>query len=113
MGLLDRLLCLLESRPGRQRSAEEQQQVDAATGSLSLYQFTACPYCFKVRRAIRRLALDIELRDASHNTQRRYELMTQGGKLQTPCLRIERSGHEPRWLYESAEIIHYLQQRFG
>ncbi len=113
MGLPARLLSLLTGRPLKQRSPERQHQVDAATRQLSLYQFSGCPYCFKVRRVMRKLQLNIELRDATHNPLFHDELRMFGGKLQTPCLRIERQGSEPQWLYESADIIRYLKQRFA
>ncbi len=45
-------------------SPEKQAELDAQTGSMALYQYAACPFCVKARRAIRRLGLNIELRDA-------------------------------------------------
>lgn len=62
-----------------------------------------------------RLGLNIEKRYAQHNTIFRYELQQQGGKVTVPCLRIAPSPTEAdqvQWLYESNEIIRYLQQRF-
>ena len=94
------------------RSAEEQARVDAETRNLSLYQFHACPFCVKVRRQLRRLALNIELRDAKNHERSRAELLSGGGELQVPCLRIEEGG-SVRWMYESSEINAYLAQRFG
>ncbi|RLW70923.1 MAG: glutaredoxin, partial [gamma proteobacterium symbiont of Stewartia floridana] len=40
------------------------------------------------------------------------ELQQFGGKLQTPCLKIEQQDGD-RWLYESDDIIRYLRQRFA
>ncbi len=94
------------------RPPEKQAELDAATRSLSLYQFEACPFCVKVRRQIKRLGLKIELRDAQQDPQWREELIRDGGELQVPCLRIEESG-SVRWLYESSDINAYLVQRFG
>ena len=37
------------------RNDEEQAKVDQATKILKLYQFYACPFCVKTRRAIKRL----------------------------------------------------------
>ena len=34
------------------RSPEEQQQLDASSSKLLLYQFKMCPFCVKARRAI-------------------------------------------------------------
>ncbi len=93
------------------RSAEEQQCVDQQTASLSLYQFYACPFCLKTRRAIKRLGLKIETRDAQSNPCR-AELKAEGGEIKVPCLRIE-NPQETIWMYESSDIIAYLEQRFG
>ncbi len=113
MGLPAKLLSLFTRQPRKQRTPDEQRQVDRATRMLSLYQFAACPYCIRVRRVIRKLQLNIELRDAAGNTAFQQELRLYGGKLQTPCLRIEQEGQEAIWLYESSVIIHYLKTRFS
>ena len=94
------------------RASEKQSEVDAATKSLALYQFEGCPFCVKVRRQIRRLGLKIELRDAQQNAKWREELVSGGGEMQVPCLRIEENGTS-RWMYESNEINAYLSRRFG
>ncbi len=112
---LGRLILLLDAltapRPPR-RDPAAQAALDEQTRALALYQFHACPFCVKTRRAIRRLGLTIELRDAQHDPDHRRELLEQGGRLQVPCLRIA-DGGDTRWLYESRDIIDYLQQRFG
>ena len=95
------------------RSEAEQNQVDADCKQLALYQFSACPFCIKVRKEMARLGLNITKRDVQHNQQHRSELETAGGKIKVPCLRIETAGGEVQWLYESADIIAYLQQRFA
>ena len=98
---------------GLQRSAEQQAKVDAETRNMALYQFTACPFCIKTRRAIHKLGLNIEKRDAMNNAQARTELEQQGGQIKVPCLRISEAGKDDVWMYESGDIIAYLQQRFG
>ncbi len=92
---------------------EEQEKVRRETSHLSLYQFEACPFCLKVRFALKRLNLPIELRDAKNNPQYKKELTEQGGDYQTPCLRIAEPGQPVRWLYESSAIISYLEERFS
>ncbi len=94
------------------RTTEQQAAVDAQTTQLALYQFRACPFCVKVRRAMHALNLNIECRDALDNNQFRQELLEQGGRVKVPCLRIEEAG-EVRWMYESNDIIQYLQERFA
>lgn len=96
----------------QQRSVDQQSVVDAAAKSLALYQFKACPFCVKVRRAMHALNVKIELRDAKNDPQFRQELLEQGGRIKVPCLRIEEEG-EVRWMYESDAIIEYLQERFA
>ncbi len=108
-----RLLSLLGWRPKPQRSSDEQKRVDAETDLLALYHFSVCPYCTKVRRSIKRLGLNIELRNAGKYPAYGHELRLQGGKMQTPCLRIQHRDAEVEWLYESADIVRYLEQRFN
>jgi glutathione S-transferase len=86
-----------------------QAQLDQQTSQFKLYQFKAWPFCVKVRRAIKREGLKIETRDAKNNQQFRQELLEQGGKIKVPCLRIEKNG-QVEWLYESNDIIAYLNK---
>lgn len=95
-----------------QRAPELQRQVEVQARDLSLYQFYACPFCIKTRRALHRLNLPVETRDAQHDPVHRAALEDGGGKVQVPCLRIDGQG-DTRWLYESKEIVAYLDQRFG
>jgi len=98
---------------GVERSAEEQQKVDTAAKSLTLYQFKTCPFCLKVKRMMRRLSLNIETLDAQRNQQVRDELLTNGGKISVPCLKITDQDGNTTWMYESTEINQYLEQRFA
>jgi glutaredoxin len=112
---LGRFVVLIDAltRPEQiQRSEAAQREVDAAAGKLALYQFHACPFCTKTRRAIYRLNLPIELRDAQNDAAHREALAAGGGKIQVPCLRIQEEGGE-RWLYDSGAIIAFLEGRFG
>lgn len=95
------------------RSAADQAGVDAATRRLALYQYRTCPFCIKVRRTLRALSLNIELRDAQHDARHRETLEHAGGKVQVPCLRIEEDDGRVTWLYESDAINQYLRTRFG
>jgi len=94
-------------------SAERQAELDAQTASMSIYQYAACPFCVKTRRAIKRLGLNMELRDAKNDPQYRLELEQQGGQQQVPCLRIEEPDGSITWMYESSDIVAYLNRRFG
>ena len=94
------------------RNDEEQTKVDQETKILKLYQFYACPFCVKTRRAIKRLNLKVETRDAQTAGQFRKELEISGGKIKVPCLKLEGAG-EATWIYESNDIIKYLDERFS
>ena len=95
-----------------QRDEQEQADIDNAVSRMSIYQFYACPFCIKTRRSIRRLNLPREYRNAQAPGPGRDELQQLGGKIKVPCLRIE-DEKEERWLYESNDIIAYLDRRFG
>ena len=102
---------LTRPRP-RRRSAQGQAAVLQGAANLSLYQFHACPFCVKTRRALHRLNVPMTLHDAKNDAVQRERLRTEGGKIKVPCLHIQDQG-QSRWLYESNEIIAYLEQRFG
>ena len=102
------------TRPkGVVRPAAEQQAVDARTRNLALYHFPTCPFCLKTRRVIRRLSLDIELRNARSDEAHRAALIAGGGKPQVPCLLITDTDGKQIWLYESDAINAWLNREFG
>jgi glutaredoxin len=95
------------------RSPEAQKLIDDKTKYLAIYQYPTCPFCIKVRRQIKRLALNIELRDAKSAEEFRLELLNLGGKAQVPCLKItNRQNNQSEWLYESDAINSYLENNF-
>ncbi|MFA0415471.1 glutaredoxin family protein [Vibrio renipiscarius] len=113
--LLGRLILLgnaVFSPRGVKRSTEQQQQVNDKASKLALYQFEACPFCVKVRRAMKRQSVQIELRDAKNNSQHRQELEAGGGRVKVPCLRIE-TPEGVQWMYESSDIVAYLEKEFA
>ena len=64
------------------------------------------------RSAIKKLGIEIEIRDTMKNPHHRQTLFTEGGMTQVPCLRIEK-GNDVEWMYESSDIVAYLKKRFG
>jgi len=98
---------------GIKREGAEQQKIDASTEKLKLYQYNACPFCVKVRRAMMRMSLSIELRDIRANSEYKKQLEEEGGRLMVPCLRIENDDGSYTWVYESSEIINYLSEKFN
>ena len=89
-----------------------QQGIDRETANMAIYEFRGCPYCMRTRRALRRLNLRIELRDALNDPDHKQDLLEKGGKVQVPCLRYTtEDGHE-KWMYESLSIIHFLEGKY-
>ncbi len=88
---------------------------DEVTGRerLALYYFPYCPFCVMVDRAIQRLGLDIERRNIRQDRVYAGELLEGGGRTTVPCLRIETPDGEVRWLYESRDIIAWLERWAG
>lgn len=95
------------------RTPEAQAAVDARTRALALYHFPTCPFCLKVRRTMKRLSLNIELRDARSDEAHRAALIAGGGQPQVPCLLITAPDGKETWLYESDAINAWLNREFG
>ena len=95
------------------RDPEAQKKADAATSKMALYQFKTCPFCIKVRQATRRLALNIEFRDAQHDQNNRQQLLEKGGQIKVPCLKTVNEQGQEVWLYESSKIVDYLNNNFA
>jgi len=77
-----------------------------------IYQYESCPYCYRVRKTIDSLGLkvgiDFEFVEASYGTPGRKEVIRLGGLSQVPFLvdgEIQ--------MYESLDIIDYLQKKFS
>lgn len=94
------------------RDTEAQAAINAQTSQLTLYQYKACPFCVKVRRAMKRQGLNIEVRDVKRSASAKSELLSGGGNLKVPCLRIKQDERESQWMYESQNIIGYLEEQF-
>jgi glutaredoxin len=98
---------------GIKRADAVQAAINEQLKGITLYQYKACPFCVKVRRAMKRQSLPVETRDAKRCTTAGEELLAGGGKLKVPCLRIEDGSGSVRWMYESGDIIRYLEERFA
>ena len=85
-----------------------------STSQHILYQYPSCPFCARVRHFLDSTGIEVPMKDILQDQQAYRELVLGGGSQQVPCLRIESPGDpEPivHWLYESADIIAYLQQQ--
>lgn len=94
---------------GAKRSAQRQGDLDEQCQQLALYQYKACPFCVKVRWSLRRNNMKVALHDAKRDADAAYELENKGGKLKVPCLKITHLDGSSQWMYESKDIIAYLQ----
>lgn len=83
-----------------------------AAPDLALYHYDSCPYCRRVRSAIDRLGLTVELRDIDEDPVHLRALIEARGRRTVPVLRIE-GADGATWMPESADIVRYLEQRFG
>jgi len=75
----------------------------------ALYHYPGCPFCTRVRFALWRMGLEIEMRDIHADRGHERELVKGGGRRQVPCLRIQGPNNDVRWLYESRDIIVHLR----
>jgi glutaredoxin len=112
-GRLMVLISFLTTPRKIKRSSDAQLEVNRKVASMSVYQFFTCPFCIKTRRAIHRLNIPIEYRDAQvRGGEHRSTLEQEGGQIKVPCLRID-DGEKTIWMYESRDIIAYLNQQFA
>lgn len=91
------------------RDPASQKVVDDKTQHLSLYQLPACPFCVKVRRAIKREGLNVNIVNTKDNANR-TELINGGGTHKVPCLKIAKPNEPVTWMYESSDIVAYLNK---
>lgn len=81
--------------------------------ALALYHYDGCGYCRRVRAAIERLDIEVEYADIYADPGRLRELLDARGRATVPVLRIREDDGGAEWLAESAQIIAYLEERFG
>ncbi|MDN5874623.1 MAG: glutathione S-transferase N-terminal domain-containing protein, partial [Sinobacteraceae bacterium] len=78
---------------------------------LALYEFEACPFCRLVREALTELDLDVLIRPCPQGGQRfREQARKIGGRSLFPFLVDPNTN---RHLYESGDIIDYLNANYG
>jgi glutaredoxin len=99
--------------PEASRTPAEQNAIDAKLSGWTLYHLEACPFCVKVRRELKRLAITIPMKEINADPRNHEELMA-GGKIdQVPCLRYRDDTGAELWMYESSEINAFLRRAFG
>lgn len=80
--------------------------------SYVLYQSPLCGFCARVERFLQLRGIEVPMRNTITQPDARRELIEGGGRATVPCLRIEREDGSVRWLYESIDIIDYLNHAF-
>lgn len=89
-------------------------QHDVSAGDeLALYTAPLCAFSWRVTRAIKRLGLDVEMRNVLLHPAYRNELIEARGRATVPVLWIRSPDGTVRWMPESLDIIHYLEQTYG
>lgn len=79
--------------------------------SYELFKTDICPFCGMVRRFLDSKGIDLPLRDTMRDPAARDELVTGGGRPTVPCLKITNAAGEVRWMYESMDIMRYLDSQ--
>ena len=92
---------------------KNEAETSSGTAGLSLYGYPQCPYCARVLRTMESLGLDIPLRNTAQDGDSQRTLVEAMGRGTVPVLRIEDGDGKVNWLPESADIVHYLDSRFG
>jgi glutathione S-transferase len=93
-------------RGGRARVTRENDGLQP----LVLYNMEGSPYCRKVREALTELDLAHVVRNLPKGSPKRAELVARGGKMQVPYLVDPNTERE---LYESDDIVAYLEEQYG
>ena len=75
--------------------------------NYQLFSSDICGFCARVRHFLQQRSIDMVVRDTLRDPAAFKELLQGGGRGTVPCLRIERGG-EVEWMYESMDIISYL-----
>ncbi len=79
--------------------------------NYQLFASDTCGFCARVKQFLHQRGIDMVFRDTLRDPEAYRELLQGGGRGMVPCLRIER-GDEVEWMYESIDIIRYLDAQF-
>lgn len=77
----------------------------------ALYYYDSCGFCRRVLAALPNIKVEVEKRNVQQEPKWRQEQAKATGRTQVPCLKITDDNGSEQWLFESADIINYLQQR--
>lgn len=79
--------------------------------TYSLYYFDTCPFCQRVLSVLPSLSVDVEKRNVMTHPEYRKQQQKATGRTTCPCLLITHDDGREQWMYESNDIITYLQQQ--
>jgi glutaredoxin len=107
MGLIDIFNAVRRAAPPPSGDGRAQtktgQQIE-----LELFKKDNCPFCQRVYKTLARLDVPVRLRDIRTEREAVETLERVGGKRQVPCLFID-----GKPLYESADIVRFLDENFA
>lgn len=95
------------ARLGRGASARASR---VPTAPLELWSFEASPYCRLVREVLCELEIPYLLHNVAKGSAKREAFVARAGKMQVPWLWDPNTG---QGLYESADIVRYLETTYG
>ncbi|MFT6633343.1 MAG: glutaredoxin [Bacteriovoracaceae bacterium] len=109
VGTILKVLDKLTSPSPNKIDDQQKAEIIEKSKGLELYEFSACPFCIKVKRFMRKNNISTPLRDAKNDASFKKELLDNGGRVKVPCLKITKENNT-QWLYESNDIIEYFQK---
>jgi glutathione S-transferase len=74
----------------------------------ALYYHDSCPFCQRVLSVLPNINVPVEKRNVIKHAHFRDEQYAATNRTTVPCLLIE-DGDQQQWMFESADIIRYLQ----
>ena len=78
--------------------------------SYQLFKTDLCGFCYRVRDFAEEKGISLTLRDTMTDMEAFRELLQGGGRSTVPCLKIQRE-KEVIWMYESLDIMDYLNEQ--
>lgn len=82
---------------------------------LELYEYADCRFCERVRQTLNRLNIEYTSRivGSEEDDANRVKLLELGGKKQVPFLVDSSDPNNWVMMYESGDIVKYLEEKFG
>ncbi|MBE0483309.1 MAG: glutathione S-transferase N-terminal domain-containing protein [Bacterioplanes sp.] len=77
----------------------------------ALYYYDSCPFCQRVLHALPNVKVAVEQRNVLKNPEFRQQQAKATGRTTVPCLLIQDDQGKEQWLFESADIIRFLQNQ--